>query len=163
VAHKLGVDMVWFGVLLAVNMQTSFMHPPFGFALFYLRSVAPLSDYIDKITGKRIAKVTTGQIYYGAIPFVLIQIVMVALVISFPGLVTGGLGKTQTIDADKAFEQMQEQSRQSEEPAPAAPAALPAQASQPEASAAPSLPAPPADDDPMKALQESMQKDAAKK
>ena len=52
VADKLGIDLIWFGVLLGVNMQTSFMHPPFGFALFYLRSVAPTEDYIDKITGK---------------------------------------------------------------------------------------------------------------
>ena len=54
-ADKLGIDLVWFGVLLAVNMQTSFMHPPFGFALFYLRSVAPQDDYDDKITSRRIA------------------------------------------------------------------------------------------------------------
>jgi hypothetical protein len=65
-------------------MQTSFMHPPFGFALFYLRSVAPIREYVDKITGKRTAPVTTGQIYWGAIPFVLIQLVMVALLIAFP-------------------------------------------------------------------------------
>ena len=52
-ADKLGIDLVWFGVLLAVNMQTSFMHPPFGFALFYLRSVAPTKDYNDRVTGKR--------------------------------------------------------------------------------------------------------------
>ena len=50
VADKLGIDLIWFGVLLGVNMQTSFMHPPFGFALFYLRSVAPAKDYIDKLT-----------------------------------------------------------------------------------------------------------------
>jgi TRAP-type mannitol/chloroaromatic compound transport system permease large subunit len=68
-------------------MQTSFMHPPFGFALFYLRSVAPAADYIDKVSGKRIARVTTGQIYWGAVPFVLIQIVMVAAVIMFPRIV----------------------------------------------------------------------------
>jgi TRAP-type mannitol/chloroaromatic compound transport system permease large subunit len=84
VADKLGIDLIWFGVLLGVNMQTSFMHPPFGFALFYLRSVAPIRDYVDKLTGKRIAAVTTGQIYWGAIPFVLIQIVMVVLLIAFP-------------------------------------------------------------------------------
>jgi TRAP-type mannitol/chloroaromatic compound transport system permease large subunit len=84
VAEKLGIDLIWFGVLLGVNMQTSFMHPPFGFALFYLRSVAPTRDYIDKITGLRMAPVTTGQIYWGAIPFVLIQLVMVALLIVFP-------------------------------------------------------------------------------
>ena len=74
VADKLGIDLIWFGVLLGVNMQTSFMHPPFGFALFYLRSVAPKS-------------VKTTEIYWGAVPFVLIQIVMVALIITFPGIV----------------------------------------------------------------------------
>ena len=88
VATKLGIDPVWFGVLLAVNMQTSFMHPPFGFALFYLRSVAPTDDYKDRVNGKTIAKITTGQIYWGAIPFVIIQIVMVGLIIAFPGIVT---------------------------------------------------------------------------
>ena len=88
VASKLGIDLIWFGILLSVNMQTSFMHPPFGFALFYLRSVAPKEDYQDKITGKLTPKVTTGQIYWGAVPFVLIQIVMVALIIAFPNLVS---------------------------------------------------------------------------
>ena len=101
VAAKLGIDLIWFGVLLAVNMQTSFMHPPFGFALFYLRSVAPNKDYIDKLTGKLTAKVTTGQIYRGAIAFVLIQIVMVALVIFFPVLVTGRLDKANNVDPSK--------------------------------------------------------------
>ena len=101
VADKLGIDLIWFGVLLAVNMQTSFMHPPFGFALFYLRSVAPKDDYTDKETQKRIARVTSGQIYWGAVPFVLIQIVMVCLVIAFPGLVTGSLGHHAKIDLDK--------------------------------------------------------------
>ena len=65
VAQKLGIDLVWFGVLLAVNMQTSFLHPPFGFALFYLRSVAPKS-------------INTWDIYWGAVPFVVIQVLMVA-------------------------------------------------------------------------------------
>jgi len=87
VADKLGIDLIWFGVLLAVNMQTSFMHPPFGFALFYLRSVAPAKEYTDKVTGKRMAPVTTGQIYYGAIPYVVIQLIMVGLVIAFPQMV----------------------------------------------------------------------------
>jgi TRAP-type mannitol/chloroaromatic compound transport system permease large subunit len=99
VADKLGIDLVWFGVLLAVNMQTSFMHPPFGFALFYLRSVAPHDDYVDKATKKPIAKVTTGQIYWGAVPFVLIQVVMVGLVIAFPALVR--YQKAVTIDPSK--------------------------------------------------------------
>lgn len=91
VADKMGIDLVWFGVLLAVNMQTSFMHPPFGFALFYLRSVAPQEEYRDRVTQKRTAPVTTGQIYRGALPFVVIQIIMVGLLIMFPGLVTGNL------------------------------------------------------------------------
>jgi TRAP-type mannitol/chloroaromatic compound transport system permease large subunit len=88
VADKMGIDLIWLGVLLAVNMQTSFMHPPFGFALFYLRSVAPKEDYRDKITGKLIAKVTTGQIYWGSIPFIIIQVIMVVVVLAFPGIVT---------------------------------------------------------------------------
>ena len=75
IAQKLGIDLIWFGVLLGVNMQTSFMHPPFGFALFYLRSVAP-------------KEVKTSDIYRGAIPFVLIQVVMVTLIIAFPQLVS---------------------------------------------------------------------------
>ncbi|MBI2960942.1 MAG: TRAP transporter large permease subunit, partial [Betaproteobacteria bacterium] len=94
VADKLGIDLIWFGVLLGVNMQTSFLHPPFGFALFYLRSVAPSAQYLDKLTGKLTAPVTTGQIYWGAVPFVVVQVIMVAIVIAFPGLVTGSLAKS---------------------------------------------------------------------
>ncbi|MFH1044285.1 MAG: TRAP transporter large permease subunit [Pseudomonadota bacterium] len=101
VAEKLGVDLVWFGVLLAINMQTSFMHPPFGFALFYLRSVAPVRDYVDRVSGKRKAMVTTGQIYWGAVPFVLIQVLMVGLVIAVPDIVGGGMVKKAAIDTDK--------------------------------------------------------------
>ncbi len=101
VAEKLGIDLVWFGVLLAVNMQTSFMHPPFGFALFYLRSVAPADDYRDRVTGQLTPKVTTGQIYWGAVPFVLIQIVMVGLIIAFPNLVSGGLAIKKELDTSK--------------------------------------------------------------
>ncbi len=89
-ASALGIDLIWFGVILSVNMQTSFMHPPFGFALFYLRSVAPRSSYIDTVTGRTMPPVTTGQIYWGAIPFLLIQCVMVALLIAFPQLVSYG-------------------------------------------------------------------------
>ena len=103
VAAALGIDLIWFGVLLGVNMQTSFMHPPFGFALFYLRSVAPAGDYVDKVTGAAIARVTTGQIYWGAAPFVLIQVVMVALVIVFPELVTWGLDSGTGIDPDEVL------------------------------------------------------------
>ena len=86
-AEALGIDLIWFGIILGVNMQTSFMHPPFGFALFYLRSVAPKTPYTDKATGLRMAPVTTGQIYWGAVPFVIIQVVMVGAVIAFPAMV----------------------------------------------------------------------------
>jgi TRAP-type mannitol/chloroaromatic compound transport system permease large subunit len=98
VADKMGIDLIWFGVLLAVNMQTSFMHPPFGFALFYLRSVAPKFDYTDKVTGEKVARVTTGQIYVGSIPFIIIQLVMVAVVLAFPGMVTHYKSNASTID-----------------------------------------------------------------
>ena len=98
VAEKLGIDLIWFGVLLGVNMQTSFMHPPFGFALFYLRSVAPAKEYLDKYTARKTAGVTTGQIYWGAVPFVLIQVLMVGLIIAFPGIVSGGLEAKEKID-----------------------------------------------------------------
>lgn len=101
VADKLGIDLVWFGVLLGINMQTSFMHPPFGFALFFLRSVAPNHPYVDKISGLRTAPVTSSQIYMGAIPFVLIQIVMVVLVILFPGMVTHYKADHAEVDLDK--------------------------------------------------------------
>jgi TRAP-type mannitol/chloroaromatic compound transport system permease large subunit len=91
VAEKLGIDLIWFGVLLGVNMQTSFMHPPFGFALFYLRSVAPAKEYVDRVSRKLIAPLTTAQIYWGAIPFVVIQLIMVGFVITFPRLVLASL------------------------------------------------------------------------
>jgi len=97
-AEKLGIDLIWFGVILGVNMQTSFMHPPFGFALFYLRSVAPKERYTDRITGKRMDPVTTGQIYWGAVPFVVIQIIMVGLVIAFPAMVMHYKGVQTNID-----------------------------------------------------------------
>ena len=100
VAEKLGIDLIWFGVLLSINMQTSFMHPPFGYALFYLRSVASKKDYTDRVTGRTIAKVTSGQIYWGAIPFVLLQLLMVVLVIAFPGIVGGGSVKKAPVNIE---------------------------------------------------------------
>jgi TRAP-type mannitol/chloroaromatic compound transport system permease large subunit len=109
-AEKLGIDLIWFGVLLGVNMQTSFMHPPFGFALFYLRSVAPNKDYIDKITGKMTARITTGQIYWGAVPFVIIQIIMVALVILFPQMVMVYKAGESTVDPSKVEYNIQQES-----------------------------------------------------
>jgi TRAP-type mannitol/chloroaromatic compound transport system permease large subunit len=86
-AEILGIDLIWFGVLLGINMQTSFMHPPFGFALFYLRSVAPRGRYRDKVSDRVMEPVTTGQIYWGAVPFVCIQIIMVILAITFPEMI----------------------------------------------------------------------------
>jgi GntP family gluconate:H+ symporter len=101
VAEHLGIDLIWFGVLLAVNMQTSFLHPPFGFALFYFRSVAPSREQIDRITGKVVAPVTTGQIYWGSIPFVIIQLLMVGVIIGFPELVLASLDQGHKIDLNK--------------------------------------------------------------
>jgi len=100
-AEKLGIDLIWFGVILGVNMQTSFMHPPFGFALFYLRSVAPKEPYVDRLTGNRMEPVTTAQIYWGAVPFVIIQVIMVGLVIAFPSMVMHYKGAASTIDPSK--------------------------------------------------------------
>ncbi len=98
--------IIWFGIMLGVNMQTSFMHPPFGFALFYLRSVAPRGSYVDRVTGKRMDGVTTGQIYWGAVPFVIIQIIMVAMVMMLPGMVISKKPPKPTIDPAKAMEQL---------------------------------------------------------
>jgi TRAP-type mannitol/chloroaromatic compound transport system permease large subunit len=144
VADKLGIDLIWFGVLMAVNMQTSFMHPPFGFALFYLRSVAPSEDYVDKVTKQPIKKITIEQIYWGAVPFVIIQLIMVALIIAFPGLVSTGGSKEPIVDAEAVMMQMREES--------AADAAADAtQKSQTD------------EVDPVKALMESMKEEQGKK
>lgn len=86
-ADALGIDLIWLGVILAMNMQTSFLTPPFGFALFYLRSVAPKSRYKDAVSGKLEDPVRTDQIYAGAIPYIAIQMFMVVVVILFPQLV----------------------------------------------------------------------------
>ena len=154
VADKLGIDLVWFGVLLAVNMQTSFMHPPFGFALFYLRSVAPGDDYDDRITSRRISRVTTGQIYWGAVPFVAIQIVMIGLIIAFPHIISHGGNAGPVVDIDKAFQQMRQQNQQ------VAPAVAPEPASGAAASASePDLLAPKADQPAGQESDEQMMKD----
>jgi TRAP-type mannitol/chloroaromatic compound transport system permease large subunit len=157
VAIKLGIDPVWFGVLLAVNMQTSFMHPPFGFALFYLRSVAPHEDYTDRITGKRLDKVTTGQIYWGAVPFVIIQIIMVGLIIAFPGIVSRDTA-VHKVDMNKAQQDLELQLK-SDKPAIDLNKALEA--------ASPGAAAPAADtkasDDAMKVMEDALKEDAAKK
>ncbi|CAB5713191.1 Neu5Ac permease [Delftia tsuruhatensis] len=97
VAQKLGIDLVWFGVLICVNMQTSFMHPPFGFSLFYLRGI---SDQLHK-EGKLPRKVLSRDIYLGAIPWVAMQLILVAIVIFVPQTVTAFLDKEQAVDTDK--------------------------------------------------------------
>lgn len=97
VAEKMGINMIWFGVMLCVNMQTSFMHPPFGFALFYLRGI---SDSLFK-AGTLPEKVKSSDIYMGAIPWVILQLVLVAIVIAFPQTVTAFLDKEVKIDLDK--------------------------------------------------------------
>ncbi len=96
IADKMGIDLIWFGVLLCVNMQTSFMHPPFGFALFYLRGI---SDTLFK--EKRIEKpILSKDIYLGSIPWVLMQLILVAIVIFVPETVTAFLDKPPEIDVD---------------------------------------------------------------
>ena len=151
VADKLGIDLVWFGVLLGINMQTSFMHPPFGFALFYLRSVAPDKEYVDKLTKKLIKPVTTMQIYWGAVPFVAIQLIMVGLVIAFPGIVSSGLDKAEVYDLDKVRLEME-----ANMPAPMD------QADPTEGMTGGDSTAP-ATDDPLKAMQDSLATDPEKK
>ena len=94
VAQKMGIDLVWFGVLLCVTMQTSFMHPPFGFALFYLRGIAS-------------KEVKSSDIYWGALPWVGLQLVMAVVVIVWPGLVTEFLAKPNGVDPSKVEIQLE--------------------------------------------------------
>ena len=138
VAEKLGIDLIWFGVMICVNMQTSFMHPPFGFALFYLRGI---SDTLFKNNAIPV-KVESRDIYLGAIPWVVMQLLLVAIVIAFPQTVTAFLDKPVAVDTEKATELLQQM-----EPG--------------DSSADPATPAD--DNDPMKALEEAIKKDAASK
>ncbi|MGQ9724162.1 MAG: TRAP transporter large permease [Tepidimonas sp.] len=153
VADKMGIDLIWFGVILAMNLQTSFLTPPFGFALFYLRSVAAREDYIDKVTARRIPAVTTSQIYQGSIAFIVLQLVMVAVVIAFPGLVMDSIGKKVQVDDAAVMQQLEQLSDDSgaspwaEEPASETDKAT-SESGQPGGDVAP--------DDPAKALQESL-------
>jgi tripartite ATP-independent transporter DctM subunit len=94
VAAKLGIDLVWFGVLICANMQTSFMHPPFGYALFYLRGIAP-------------ATIKSSEIYWGAVPWVCLQLILVLILIFWPGSVTYWISKPAMLDPGKAFELQQ--------------------------------------------------------
>jgi TRAP-type mannitol/chloroaromatic compound transport system permease large subunit len=147
--------MVWFGVIIAMNLQTSFLTPPFGFALFYLRSVAAKKDYKDRVTGATIPAVSTAQIYKGSIAFIILQLIMVAAVVAFPTLVSGGLDtKGPQIDADKTLEMLQTESQSDKT---AAPSAEPS-ASEPGAGED----AKKDEDDPMKGLLESVKEDEKK-
>ncbi|MFN3612238.1 TRAP transporter large permease subunit [Tepidimonas sp.] len=106
VADKMGIDLIWFGVILAMNLQTSFLTPPFGFALFYLRSVAAREDYTDAVTGRRIGAVTTPQIYKGAVAFIVLQLIMVAVLLARPELVTGSITKAVQGDTEAVRQQL---------------------------------------------------------
>jgi TRAP-type mannitol/chloroaromatic compound transport system permease large subunit len=132
--------MIWFGVIIAMNLQTSFLTPPFGFALFYLRSVAAKFDYKDRVTGKTIPAVKTTEIYKGSIAFIILQLIMVVAVIAFPVLVTGGIQKEDALSSEQIMDQLNI-SNPEDAPAPDA---------QPDASSD----AKAAEDDPMKALME---------
>jgi TRAP-type mannitol/chloroaromatic compound transport system permease large subunit len=151
--------MIWFGVIIAMNLQTSFLTPPFGFALFYLRSVAAKFDYKDRVTGKMIPSVKTIEIYKGSIAFIILQLIMVVAVIAFPVLVTGGIEKVETLSADQIMQQLDTPSTD-EAPAPTAGMEGAAEAGDPAAPAVDDKAA--AEDDPMKAMLEAAEKDAKK-
>lgn len=152
VAEKLGIDGIWFGVLLCVNMQTSFMHPPFGFALFYLRGIA---DTLFK-NGALPRKVESRDIYLGAIPWVVMQLLLVVIVIFVPQTVTAFLEKEQAMDMNKATEMLEQMGggrTHAEEPAASGAAPTPGPAD--------GLGAAPKDEkeDPMEAVRRALQKD----
>jgi TRAP-type mannitol/chloroaromatic compound transport system permease large subunit len=92
VAAKLGIDLVWFGVLICANIQTSFMHPPFGFALFYLRGIAPPT-------------VRTADIYWGAVPWLMLQVILVLILIFWPQSVTYWIDRGKVDSGKGAIEQ----------------------------------------------------------
>jgi TRAP-type mannitol/chloroaromatic compound transport system permease large subunit len=155
--------MIWFGIILAVNLQTSFLTPPFGFALFYLRSVAAKTDYQDRITGETIPAVKTGQIYMGSIAFLFLQVIVLACVIAFPKLVVGNIAQGPKVDADAALEQFR-----LPPPGPLAPLpafGMPAAPEQGASAAEGEEPAAAATDadDPMKALMDAVKQDDGKK
>jgi len=153
VAEKLDINLIWFGIILAMNLQTSFLTPPFGFALFYLRSVVARQDYTDKVTGERIAAVTTLQIYKGSIAFIVLQLIMVAVIVMNPTLVTGNLTKAAVVDDATVSDMLNNMSGLEDEAANETPQDAPASKD--------GLPTPPEEEtevDPAKALLESMKK-----
>ena len=118
VLRELDINLIWFGVMVALNLQTSFLTPPFGFALFYLRSVAPKKDYVDKVTGKPIPAFRTGDIYKGAVAFVALQLVMVAVVLFNPQVVLMGLGEQKKLDTQNVDLNITPMEEDEEEPPP---------------------------------------------
>ena len=117
IATKLGIDLIWFGVLVGINLQTSFMTPPFGFSLFYLRSVAPAGDHVDAVTGRTIGGVSTADIYLGALPFVAVQVLMMGLIIAFPALVLGdAAGRPKAMDRPAIEQQLRDMDRRPGQP-----------------------------------------------
>ncbi len=157
------MTLIWFGVIVAMNLQTSFLTPPFGFALFYLRSVAAKADYTDHVTKVRIPAVQTSQIYKGSIAFICLQLVMVAVLVYFPTLVTGGIEKGVEIDADKALQMMQDKSNADRGARSDAPPQIPSAPGSAGSAAGDGAGASSEKEDPMKGLLDSMKKDEAKK
>ena len=98
VVEALEINLVFFGVMVALNLQTSFLTPPFGFALFYLRSVAPKKDYVDVVTRRNISALKTTDIYRGAVAFVVLQVLLVVLVVWNPQIILSGLGEQKKLD-----------------------------------------------------------------
>ena len=164
--------MIWFGVIIAMNLQTSFLTPPFGFALFYLRSVAAKTDYTDRVTGQTIRGVSTTEIYKGSIAFIVLQVIMVAAVMMYPTLVTGNMTKVKQLSNKEVMEQLQMPGMPGmpdAQPATETPGfEVPALDSQKEQEATNALletagkEAPQAAPDPMKALMDAMDKDGKK-
>jgi hypothetical protein len=159
VAAKLGIDLVWFGVMICVNMQTSFMHPPFGFALFYLRGIAD-TLFKNKALPR---KVESSDIYMGAIPWIFIQLLLVAIVIFFPQTVTVFLDKEKVLDLNKASEQIEQMGGGRTRAEPVALDPTPAAPGSAAASAADNASSAPADEDPMEAVKRALEQDKAKK
>ena len=152
--------MIWFGVIVAMNLQTSFLTPPFGFALFYLRSVAAKFDYKDRVTGKLIPSVKTTEIYKGSIAFIILQLIMVTAVIAFPVLVTGGIEKQDTLSSEQIMNQL-EMPKADDAADPTT--GMDTGAKTDEAPGDAGDPAKEEENDPMKAMLEAADKDAKKK
>ena len=156
VAEKMGIDMIWFGVIVAMNLQTSFLTPPFGFALFYLRSVAARKDYKDRVTGKTIAGVKTTEIYKGSIAFIVLQVIMVGVIMTNPGLVTGNIEKAATMSDEEIMRQLDSMGMGAEDPAETTqpnPTSEPAEDAASDAMGEPAADAPA--DDPLKDLEKA--------